>query len=79
MKLLDLENKNLTSEDLKVNDYLYGCTCNRHVAQSITNIWNGDVVVSNDKVLISQSEDGSVKLVCVIDGSLKDEEIYTLD
>lgn len=76
MKLLDLENKNLTSEDLKVNDYLYGCTCNRHVAQSIANIWNGDTVVSNDNVIISQSEDGSVKLVCVINDEL--EEIYSL-
>ena len=78
MKLIDI-GEGLTSSKIKVNDHLYGCICNSYVAQSIANIWNGDIVVSNDKVLISQSEDGSVKLVCVIDGSLKDEEIYTLD
>ena len=76
MKLIDV-GEGLTSAKIKVNDHLYGCICNRYVAQSIANIWNGDVVVNNDKALISQSEDGSVKLVCVIVDGL--EEIYTLD
>ena len=78
MKLINI-GEGLTSTKIKVNDHLYGCICNYYVAQSTANIWNGDVVVSNDKALISQSEDGSAKLVCVIDGSLKDEEIYKLD
>ena len=78
MRLIDI-GKCLTSDKIKVNDYLYGCICNSYVAQSIANIWNGDNIVNNGRALISQSEDGSIKLVCLIDDSLKDYEIYSLD
>ena len=76
MKLIDLGNKNLTSEDLKINDCLYGCICSYHSAKVITNIWNGEVVVDDRHVIISQGE--GITLVCSIDDELEDDEIYTL-
>ena len=78
MRLIDI-GECLTSDKIKVNDNLYGCTCNSYVAQSIVNIWNGDNIVNNSRALISQSEDGSIKLVCLIDNSFKDNEIYSLN
>ena len=75
MNVIDISG-GLTSEKIKVNDYLYGCICNTHSAQMIAILWNGDFVVNNDRVIIAQSEDGSVKLVCVIDDSL--EGVYKL-
>ena len=78
MKLIDI-GEGLTSAKIKVNEHLYGCICNSVVAQSIFILWNGDVIVNNNKIIVSKSEDKTVELICVIDDSLKNEEIYTLD
>lgn len=51
---MELINK-ITSNSLRINDTLYGCICNSHSAYAITHIWNGEIVIHNEYVIVSQN------------------------